>query len=131
MAERQQPAEPTRETVNAMAASQSQRGSARPSVPSALPTREPRTWGIATAAPSAHSRSAPAARLLLLTLRPCKDPTFLTGIDAIREGLIGWAYERRNRRRAPPHRRGRSGRAGGRRGTGRPPRPGPLPPPGG
>src|SRR2546430_973604 len=65
MAERQHPAEPTREIVKAMAATQSQCGSARPSVPSALPTREPRTWGIATAAPSAHSRSAPAARELL------------------------------------------------------------------
>ena len=120
MAERQQPAEPTSESGSRCPASQSQRGSARPSVSSARATRVPRSWGVATAAPSAHSKSAPAARLLLLTLHWCTDPNCPHFLRRQSWGMVcspcvtsalRWRCERGDRSRASPDGGGGSARS--------------------
>src|SRR5246127_78756 len=76
---------------------------------------------MATAAPRAHSRSAPAARLLLLTLRPCatNDPNCPRPYRRKTRRLVCYVYARRDSGRTSPDRGRRGGRARGRRERGR------------
>jgi hypothetical protein len=127
IADRQQPAEPTRESVKARPASQSQCGSARPRVSSTPDTRVPRSCGIATAAPSTPNRSTPTARLLRLTLQYRTDPNCPHPVrrqdhaSCLRSGAsaVGDSMRGRSKRRTRVDGRGRSGRAEGERERGR------------